>query len=782
MEELSSGSVKRNPTAQSDTVNVRKLMMLLVGNWYYFVIGLAIVIAAAFFYLESVIPTYRVSSTLLIEEGDQANMSGIDNNLLEGFRITQGTKNLDNQMIILSSWTLIREVLEELKFGTDCYRKGLFNKASYYPLYPIEILPGPEGRVPYDIEFLFQHYEGNVYHLVTDRRSEIHLDTFLSFGQLLSTSKGSFTILPHPELVHIYGSNERIFFRFYEEEKLIENYIRRLTVEAASKDGTIIKLSLVGTNKAKDKIFLDKLVEVYMLNNLEKKNHEASRIVEFIDEQLIDVSDSLMITENQLQEFRSINRIMDVSSQAQQIIDQSVILENERARLTLGSNYYEYLDEYLSKESNQEVPISPATMGIEDPLLATLMQELAGLQAEYFSGGVGDKNPLQAQLELKIKNTKQSLRETLRGIKLANEMAIDENRQQIRNLNTQASTLPVKERQLLGIEREFNLNNVLYTFLLQKRAEAQIQKASNRPDFELIDPARPESRPVSPNRILVYLVALIIGFGIPFFVVILGDVINNRISSEEDLRSISQLPVVGYIPHSRLSYNTVVLMEPQSRIAESFRSLRTRMEFFTREKKCPIILVTSSILGEGKTFTAINLASAYSLAGKRTLLIEFDLRRPDLSRSFDLNRKTGLSTYLIGKTTSESIVYETGFQDLHIIPSGPIPPNPGELSTSEKTRNLLLSLKNRYDFIVVDSTPIGTVTDNYLVATLADAILMMVRHGQTNKKFLNATLSEIKSLGVNDLSLLVNDLRLKGSSNRYSYNYKYEYKYRREKE
>ncbi|MBN1185883.1 MAG: polysaccharide biosynthesis tyrosine autokinase [Bacteroidales bacterium] len=773
---------RRSQSGQSDMINIRKLFFMIFSNWYYFVMGLAIAIVAAYFYNKYTIPVYRVTTKILIEEENNAKIPGVDNTMLEGFRLGSGNRNIENQITILSSRTLLRKTLSELPFDIDCYKKGLFKKVSYYPLDPIRLVPGEEGILPYDIEFIFQYYEGNVFNLSTNPRSEIKLDTFMSFGQIVSTSRGSFTILPYPEMEDVYKSKLKIFFKFNDQRTLLENYRGRLIVQEMSKDGTIIEISLKGTNKVKDKIFLDKLIEVYMTSNLEKKNHEANRIIEFINAQLVDVSDSLAITENQLQEFRSRNMIMDVSAQAQQIIDQAVVLENEKAKLTLESNYYEYLDGYLSKENNQEVPISPATMGIEDPLLARLMQELAGLQAEYFSGGIGEKSPVQTQLETRIKNTKQSLRETLQGIKLANRMALEENNQQINELNAQASGLPVKERQLLGIERKFNLNNVLYTFLLQKRAEAQIQKASNRPDNELVDPAEADLVPFAPNRMMIYLLALLMGLGVPLLCLILVDAINNKVSSEEDVKTMTQVPIVGYIPHSRLSYNTVVLNEPQSRIAESFRSLRARMEFFTKETHCPVILVTSSMPSEGKTFIAINLASAYSLAGKRTLLIGFDLRRPDLSKSFDLDGEIGLSTYLIGKSGLERIIYQTSYQDLYIIPSGPVPPNPAELSSSDKTRNLFLSLKNKFDFIIVDSAPIGAVSDNYPVATLADATLILVRHNQTNKKALGATLLDIQAIGVNGLSLLINDFRSGRNSYSYAYSYKYKYKNQKDKQ
>jgi capsular exopolysaccharide synthesis family protein len=778
MTQLEFTSSKGNEIApvQSDNLStIRKMVQMMISNWYYLILSFIITGSAAYFYIINTIPTYRVSTSVLIKDDESSRLPGVDNNILDGINIRPGGGNLDNQIHILTSYTLINKALQELPFKVNCYRKGIFNSVSYYPLDPIRIQPGPDG-LPSNSQYIFQYQGNSTFRLFTPSGSPFDLDTILVFGQVIQLHNGSLSIYPQSELENIYMSENKIYIRFADLDALTEAYRSRLSVQNVSRDATIVTLSLEGTNKVKDVVFLDKLTEVFITDNLDKKNQEAMRIIDFIDAQLVNVSDSLITTENQLQEFRSRNRIMDVSAQGQQIIDQAVMLENERAELTLKRNYYHYLEDYLSEENNEEIPISPGTMGIDDPLLASLMQELSSLQAEYFTSGVGERNPLQNQLELRIQNTKQSLRETLNTIKRANQMALDENQEQIDRMNDQASRLPAKERQLLGIERRFNLNNVLYTFLLQRRAEAQIQRASNMPDNELIDPARANIEPVAPNTKMVFIIAVMFGLGIPVLIFMGGDLLRNKVTSEDDLKLLTQLPIIGHIPHSRLSYNTVVLTEPHSRISEAFRSLRTRMEFFTQEAKNPVILVSSSIPGEGKTFTAINLASAYSLAGKKTLLIGFDLRRPTLSKSFELNEKVGLSTYLIGKSKLEDVIFETSFPGLHVIPSGPVPPNPGELTSTAKAKEMFTDLKKKYDFIIVDTAPIGTVADNYAVASIADSTLITVRHGHTNKHFLKTTLHDIQASGINHLGLLVNGVRAKGGSYRYSYNYKYEYK------
>lgn len=760
---------------RSDVFNVRKLSLLVSRKWYIFLLAIIIAGVTAKFYTKLTYPTYLTTTTILIEE-EQATPAM---DILEGFAVRPGSQNLDNQIIILTSSTLINQALAELPFEIEQYRKGLFNKVSFYPMNPLRVQAGPVG-LPYRNEVYVQYHSDDQYRLVS-MNPEIELDTVVSFGSPFNFANGSFNIQLQPELEEIYQSGKKIYVKFRDRESLIDHYQGRLLVEAASRDGSIVRLSIEGTNKAQDKVFLDKLADLFISNNLDKKNAEARRVIEFIDAQLSSVSNELTITENELQEFRASNRIMDVSAQAQQIIDQSVILDNAKARLELERSYYQSLDNYLKQDSNQEVAIAPASMGIEDPQLESLMQELTGLQAEYFSSGVGERNPIQARVELRIKNTKQSIRETLQGIMLANQMAINENEKQINVLNAEAARLPVKERQLLGIERKFNLNNVLYTFLLQRRAEAQIQKASNFPDNELIDAAKASSGSIAPNPMAVYLLAITLGLGIPLLILVLVDSIRNKITSEDELKQLTSSTIIGHIPHGRLGYNTVLLTEPQHKISEAFRSLRSRLEFINQEIQCPVILFSSSMPGEGKTFSAVNLASAYSLTKHRTLIIGMDLRRPTLSKSFGVNGDVGLSTYLIGKNKLDDIIFESGYEYLSVIPSGPIPPNPGELSSSMKVKEMLATLKKKFDFIIVDTAPIGTVADSYAVASLADTNVIMVRHNFTARRLLRTTLSDLAASGIKSPNLLLNDVSSKGHSYSYSYNYKYEYKSRKER-
>jgi tyrosine-protein kinase Etk/Wzc len=759
---------------QEAEIDFKKIFYRIISNWYYFAIAIVVALNSAFFYNKYTIPVYRVSATLLINEGKNGGLTE-NSQFLEGLGLGTGTQNLDNQIAVLSSKTLIGRALDELPFYTEFYYHRLHSKVLLYPNSPIKVIPEMTDSLPRDIEFTFKYLGNNMFSLNAESNDLFELNTTSSFGDIIKTPLGKF----HIELIDsIWPSKNpegEVQFIFNSRKKLIESYRNRIRVEKISKTGTIVKLNLEGTNKMKDIEFLNKLTEIFLNNSLDKKNEEAVRTIQFIDDQLIGISDSLVITENRLQQFRSKNRVMNLSAQGQVIIDQAMSLENQKARLGIEANYYSYLADYLAKDNVGQAPIAPATMGITDPGLTKLVADLADLQGQFYSKSLGEKNPLQSQLAQRMRNTKEALRETLNGVIRSNNMAMSEITEQIRTVNAQAAALPVTERQLLGIERKYKLNDELYTFLLEKRAGAQIQKASNMPDNEVLDPSEADASPVKPKKLLIYVLALMAGVGIPLLWIWIADTFNNKVREDEDIKKITEIPIIGHIPHSLMKKNTVVLDESGSHTAEAFRSLRSRLQFFTKEAKSPVILITSSMPEEGKTFTAINLASVYSLIGKKTVLVGFDLRRPKIYTDFGIGNDQGVSTWLTGKDGLEVVLKETPYENLSVIPAGPVTPNPHELIASAKTIELLKLLKERYECIIIDSSPIGTVSDASHLVSLADTCILIVRQNKTIKGMLESTLIDLKSSDIRSLSLVINDLgpeyKLYGYDGRYGFSY-----------
>lgn len=747
------------------------IFSLIKGNWYWFILSVLIALFCARLYIGHTMPVYLTSASILINEADE-RPTAENLELLQGLGLPGGVQNIQNQIMVLKSRALIESTLEELPFEIEFYFKTIRNLLPVYPEMPLRIISENKVPLPQDVEFVFNYLGNNLFSIESE--SDLHpIYKSASFGEIIDIEGGSFSIECRD--IEWLGKNKdrKLCFIIHSTNRLINSYSSRLNVELNNREGSILKISLQGTNKAKDADFINKHIEKFQAISLNRKNTEAQRRIQFIDDQLVGITDSLQFAENRLQQFRSSHRVMDLSAQGQAIIGQVTLLENEKARLNLEANYYDYLADYLEKDLTGEVPIIPITMGINDPGLTRLVEELADLQGQLSLRGAGEMNPLQRNLEQKMRASKDALKETLNGLRRANSLARSENQEQINRANAQASALPVTERQLIGIERKFRLNDELYTFLLETRAEQEMQKASNRSDSEVIDPADTRfSSMISPNRQMVFVFGLFAGLALPLLIIILKFLLNKKLK-DEDVRKITKIPSVGSIPHSAERSSTVVFDSPNSTLSESFRLLRSRMQFLTKEAKSPVILVTSTMTGDGKTFTAINLASVYSLLGKKTILVGFDLRKPRLIKEFNLKNESGVSTWLIGKDILPNIIQETSYENLSVIPAGPPPPNPSELTALGKTEELFTLLKERYDYIIVDTSPIGVVSDTFHLASLADACLLVVRPGWTLKDMLVNTLNEIAVSGIRGISLVINDIQL--DSKHYGYAEKYGY-------
>lgn len=716
-------------------------------------------------------PVYETTATLLINEIENRQFSD-NTQILQGLGLPGGMQNLQNQMMILKSRDLVDKTLENLPFEVEFFFKTLRNTLPIYPEVPLLLVYNESIPLPRDVEFSIS-FLGRDSLLIKSESNYYSLESIVAFGDSINLGNSSLSFEPR-DLKWIDEHRERkLHFIINSKRRLINYYSNRLKVDLISSDGSLLKLSMSGTNPLKDAVFLNEHIVNFQNISFDRKNLEAERRIQFIDNQLDWITDTLSTTETKLQQFRSAHRIMDLSVQGQSIIGQVTLLENERARLNLEANYYDYLADYLNKAEIDEVPIVPITMGISDATLSRLVEELAALQGQLTTTGAGEMNPLQRNLEQRILSAKAALRETLNGLRRANSLARSENQEQINKANSQAAALPATERQLLGIERKFRLNDELYTFLLETRSELQMQKASNTSDSEIIDRADERfSMLISPDPFKIYSAGIFVGLVIPALIIYLLFALNQKLKYE-DIRYLTRIPIVGHIPFSMESTSNIVLESPNSIAAEAFRILRSKMQFLTKDAECPIILVTSAMPDDGKTFVAINLASAYSLLGKKTVLVGFDLRKSKIHEHLKISNEVGISTWLIGRAELNEIVHETSFDSLYVVNAGPVPPNPSELIALERTKSLLNLLKERFDYIVIDSAPIGVVSDTYHLAAHADANLIIVRPGMTIKEMLSKTLNEIKGADFKGTSIVVN--AIKSGDKSYGYTKMYNY-------
>lgn len=794
----------RPHTQPTDDIDLLKYFYLFLKNLHWFALAVIMCLGIAYMINKHGAKVYKVTSTVLVE--DQSNSPGMGSmfggsDVMSGFGLYPSYYNFQNQILIMKSESLISKTLHELDLQVTYFRDGFWGKREILNEAPFIVVPDYSKPQPLGVEFKVQindngslKVESDIkadkveyYDFLTEKTTEgpqdLNIGKTVRFGEIVSGEGYSFTLEPRTETVRTGKIKPGAYvFKFNSFSGLLGYWSDNLDLASLDKDASMVSLTVQTECPDKARLFLNKHTDMYLQRTLDKKNQVATNTINFIDSQLITIEDSLNITGMNLQNYRKNNQVVDLSFQSQKLFEQTKELDNQKAALKMKDDYFRYLLEYIARNKEAGDLVAPSVMGIEDASLNSLVLELNKLadQKIAMAGTGASENPYIGTINSQIKNAKTRLEENARNLLNNNYLAMKDMNNRLNTLMAEVRKLPQTERELLGIERKFKLNDNIYTYLLQRRAEAQIAKASNTPDNEVIDQASIKAQ-IKPKPMRNYAGALMLGLLIPGLLLLIIDSFNNRVTSEDDIKSITDLPVAGQIMHSIRDYQTVVLADPKSQVAETFRSLRTRLQFFTKETRSPVILITSSMPAEGKTFASINLASVYSLMGKRTVLVGFDLRKPKIYNDFNVSNEKGVSTFLIGQNSLDEIIQDSGYQNLSIISSGPVPPNPAELASSAKTRELIEELRKKYDFIIIDSAPIGAVSDTFSIASASDITVILVRHNKTIRHILQNTIADAKANGITGMSLLLNDISrnkgIYGYYGRYKYGYGYGYGY-----
>ena len=403
----------------------------------------------------------------------------------------------------------------------------------------------------------------------------------------------------------------------------------QLDFQIVDQDATVIEIGLKTTSVNEGLDIVNGLMDVYSTQNLNRKNHIADVTIDYIERQLGEISDSLSRAEDNLQRFRSSRQVLDMTDQATGMSAQYMSLQNQMAELLTRKRYYDYLGDYISKNDDFSNMIVPSAMGVEDQMLNGLVSNLVTAQAQQSNliQNRQEKNPLVQRLEIQINNTKKTISENIIAIRKTTDISIDEMKKRINQIESEISRVPVTQRQLGGIERKFRLNDAIYNYLLEKRAEAKISQASNLPDNIIVEPANLAGI-VSPIPIKNYLIAFSLGLILPFLFFYFKSMLNEKIEYQGRIDHLTDAPLIGKIPHTRRKTMNVVFEYPKSRVSEAYRALRTNIEYRFKEKPHKVILVSSCIEHEGKSFNALNLAMSYAQLGRKTVLVDFDLRKP----------------------------------------------------------------------------------------------------------------------------------------------------------
>ncbi len=776
-----------HPLEQESNIDFYKgLIKKLIQNWYFFAASLIISIGIGHYIYKSSEQRYENNLVILIQESnDRRAQNANDLYQLEMFNLPS---DIEDELGIISSFPVVFETVKNLNLDVSYYISRGLIKPEIYNQSPIQVVFDQEINQATDVLFELSNItkdgctlkakkeEGaNLYNYlknsVTGYLSQINLSQKYKYGDDVQLGPCNFKIILNTYFNPEYLKDKKLYFKFNNIKQLAYIFQGDLTVERASAQTSLVILSVKSSNSVLSTDFLNTLSKVYLNRNLEKKNKIADKTIDFIDRQISGIADSLGLTANQLKDFRVKNNVMDISYLSQNVYEQMRELENQRAELVVASKYYDYIKEYFENNTDLTDLLAPSAMGVEDPQLQALITQLTNLNADrsLYLDGKSTKNPNLPLLNSKINNIKKTILENIDYIVYTSNITINDINNRIALLKQQVENLPTIEKELTNIEREFHVNDAIYTFLLSTRAEAEIARASNQPDYEIIDPAKySSSRMVSPKKNMIYFSSFFIGVMLPIALVMALGFFKNSLDDKKDIDKISHFTLIGTIARNEKRAILPLIDYPKSLIAESFRSARTSMQFFQKGKPKQKILITSSMSGDGKTFIAMNLASAYSHYGKKTLLLEFDLRNPKLTEYLGLQKEKGLSSYLINDARLEDIIQKTEVKNLEVIPAGEIPPNPVELIASENTLNLMEILQSIYDYIIIDTPPIGVVTDSYLLMDHSDANLFVVRLNYTNKRFFTSLIRDLEQKEIPNIGILINDDSEKTSSVYYS--------------
>ena len=671
---------------------------------------------------------------------------------------------------MLGSYDLMSRVVDSLPFlNVEYITQGRFKTRQLYRNTPIVIEYTRLHPRAYEMMFLITSNEDGTMHISSSDES-MPLELDVHFGEPVSCPLFDIKVWPTEMLT----SSTRVFFRFRTHESLVTEFMGRLQLSFVRDGSTVLALSLVSETPQRDCEFLDKLVDIYLLQNLEQKNKVAENSIRFINEQLENLQASLQVSEGAITDFRQENKFVDVNSYAGQLMGRISEYEQQAMELRLRETYFDYLIKYIHDNIEKDAVIAPTTMGVKEPVLVGLVQQLNDLRIKR--GELTQKNVYYAKYTKDIENVKLALEEVVTSMRASLEIEKTDLNNRYKDVEKSIRQLPEKELQMVAIERNYRIDENYYTFFRQKRAEAEIQKASNTPDNSVMDRARTTAVMNANAKSKTTTIYLVIGLLIPFFLIIISELLNNKIRSPKDVVKLRKFRLIGTLRHAKNQNPTLVRASPRSSYAEMLRSIRTRMEFVLKRKEKMVICISSTESGDGKTFLATNLAALYGLTGKKTLLVDLDLRKPNIHTKLGLENGVGLSNYLVGECElNDAMVKDTPF-GFDLLRAGTIPPNPGELIHSDKLTQMMSDLREQYDFVVIDTSPIGLVPDAYAVIEQCDLCLYVIRCMETNKSFCKQTLDQMKEVIDNPekVQIVLSDIPTEG---RHSYGSGYGYGY-----
>ena len=775
--------------ADDKEIDIRELLFKYLIHWPWFVGTVIVCLIAAYVYLYIATPVYNISATVLIKDdkkgGSSNNVAGLDELGLSG--LITSSQSIDNEIEVLRSKTLVKEVVNYLNLYVTYQDDDQIPSKELYKTSPvqvsmipqeaeklkeniiIEMVVQPQGSLDVNVKMedkeIQKHFEKLPAILPTDQGT-------LSFFQAtdsISSKKNEEVSSPVQDVRHITAT-------ISQPMNVARGYCENLSIEPTSKTTSVVTVSLKNSSLQRGQDFINQLLEMYNRNTNNDKNEIAQKTAEFIDERIGIISKELGSTEADLETFKRDAGITDLSSDAQIALTGNAEYEKKQVENRTQISLVEDLKKYLG---HNEYEILPSNVGLKDITLAAQIDRYNEMLIERkrLLRTSTENNPAIINLDTSIRATKANVQATLEGTLQGLFITKADLDREAKRYMRRISDAPGQERQYVSIARQQEIKAGLYLMLLQKREENAIMLAATANNAKIIDDAIADVIPVSPKRSIIYLAALCLGIAIPVVVIFLIDLTKFKIEGRADVEKLTSVPVVGDIPltdEKNTKDGSIAVFENQNNLmSETFRNIRTNIQFMLQNDK-KVILVTSTVSGEGKSFTSANLAISLSLLGKKVVIVGLDIRKPGLNKVFNLSSKEkGITQYLANPEMDlMSLVQSSDVnKNLYILPGGTVPPNPTELLARDGLDKAIEILKKNFDYVILDTAPIGMVTDTLLIGRVADLSAYVCRADYTHKAeytLINELFHEQK---LPNLCTIINGVDLKKRKYGYYYGY-----------
>ncbi len=755
------------PSSNNNEFDVKKIVYKIIAVIPWIIIGLAISYTTADLYLRYTPSEHKVGAYLLVKKEDEANL---DYKVLKELGVVQAFSDVLNQIDILRSYSLMEKVVDSLKLNIHVRGEGRVTKMQIY---------GDERPFFLTVIKEADKQTASSYKLQLNRNgfsiSGAGIEKKYKYGDTVEVDYGLITLERNPA-VKINPQGYRIeFANKHEEAAGLRNALEvGLTND---KGGGLLEISTIDQIPERAIQIINALIIIFNKADLDDKNIVTNKTIKFLSDRVDSVSGELNKIETAAQEFKSSNRILDAALQGSSFQNQALSVDNEKIKQLGQYKILVALENYILSFKNTNDPI-PSSMGIGEQILNKLIIQHNELvfEKQMLEQKSSPLDPGLKKLNESILSFRDNLLRNIRLLEKSYQSTAEDLESSYNSLEERIGSLPEKEKKLLGYKRLAGVKEQLYLYLLQKKEEAQLSLASNINNTRVIDYAN-DLGIKSPNPNQVKLVAILLGILFPIIIMVLKDMLNNKVSDKKEIEAATSVPIIGELAFHKKRKSFIVDASGRSPISEQFRLLRTNLYYAVPERKLKTILVSSFISGEGKSFVSLNLANSLSVTGAKIIILEFDLRNPKLSKMLDMPNETGLSTYISGDQYAEDFIQEVpNFKNTFIITSGPVPSNPAELLLNSKTNTLFDYLKWNFDYIIIDTSPIGLVTDALLLEKHVDLTLFIVRHKFTLKAVLPYIEKLYRDKKFRNMGIVVNGIKKDGSYG-YSFGFGYSYSY-----